>query len=189
MSGIMSGEAGKTRQIGLGGGCHWCTEAVFDALAGVLAVEQGFIRSDPPDDRFSEAVLIRFDPARIPAAVLLEIHLRTHASTSAHKLRGKYRSAVYAFSARQAEEMRLALARLQGGFGRPLVTRVLPFVAFRPSPERYRHYARKHGGGPFCTRYIDPKLDLLRAEYGCWLSDEGGPPPPETAAKPDRPGR
>ncbi|MGJ8671076.1 MAG: peptide-methionine (S)-S-oxide reductase, partial [Oceanococcus sp.] len=43
-------------RIGFGGGCHWCTEAVFNALRGVEQVSQGFIKSDPPHDSFSEAV-------------------------------------------------------------------------------------------------------------------------------------
>ena len=113
-------------QIGFGGGCHWCTEAVFQALRGVRDVAQGFIRSDPPHDSWSEAVLLAFDPHGIPVDALIEVHLRTHASTSNHKMRGKYRSAVYVFSDQQAEECRSALQRLQAQFDASLVTQVLP---------------------------------------------------------------
>ncbi|MEQ9261337.1 MAG: peptide-methionine (S)-S-oxide reductase [Roseovarius sp.] len=151
--------------IGFGGGCHWCTEAVFASLRGVERVEQGFIRSAPPDDTWSEAVRIAFDPARIALDVLVEVHLRTHASTSNHKMRGKYRSAVYSCSDDQAEAARVALAALQPGYDAPLVTRVLPLGAFRASPEQFRSYYLKQAGGPFCARYIDPKLDLLRARF------------------------
>ncbi|WP_224824964.1 peptide-methionine (S)-S-oxide reductase [Cognatishimia sp. MH4019] len=152
-------------RIGLGGGCHWCTEAVFQALAGVSSVTQGFIASAPPDDSYSEAVDLMFDPQVLPLEALLEVHLRTHASQSNHKMRGKYRSAVYVHSDAQAMVVATALAGLQEGFEAPLVTRVLPFRAFIPSEPRYQDYAARYRGGPFCERYIDPKLDMLRKEY------------------------
>ena len=160
---------GPSARIGLGGGCHWCTEAVFAALRGVARVEQGFVRAPAPDDSWSEGVIAHFDPDQIPLAALIEIHLRTHASTSDHKMRGKYRSAVYAMSGDQARMARAALTDLQPRFEAPLVTRVLRFDGFRPSDARFQDYHRKNSGGPFCTRHIDPKLDLLRAEYGAWL--------------------
>ncbi len=152
-------------RLGFGGGCHWCTEAIFAALRGVTTVEQGFIRSDPPDDSWSEAVHITFDPAQIDAETLIEIHLRTHASTSNHKMRGKYRSAIYVHSDDDVAEIGHILDRLQTGFADPLVTRVLPFRGFRASDPRFQNYHQKNAGGPFCTRYIDPKLDQLRSRF------------------------
>ncbi|MEO3417055.1 peptide-methionine (S)-S-oxide reductase [Roseovarius sp. CAU 1744] len=157
-------------RIGLGGGCHWCTEAVFDGLRGVMRVEQGFIRASAPDDSWSEAIIVQYDPARISLEILIEIHLRTHASTSDHKLRGKYRSAVYAMDADQKPLIGRALKRLQAGFDAPLVTRVLDFNGFKASEVRFQQYHRKNAGGPFCRRYIDPKLDLLRRDYGGLVS-------------------
>ncbi len=156
-------------RIGLGGGCHWCTEAVFQALAGVRSVAQGFIASAPSDDSFSEAVDVTFDPEALPLEALLEVHLRTHASTSDHKMRGKYRSAVYVNNAPQARAVSAVLAGLQTEFEAPLVTRVLPFEAFKASDERFQNYAARNGDGPFCARYIDPKLDMLREDYGALL--------------------
>ena len=154
------------QRIGFGGGCHWCTEAVFASLRGVIRVEQGFIRADAPDDTFSEAVVLTFRPEDIPLRSLIEIHLRTHSSTSNHAMRPKYRSAVYAMDAAQADAARRALTEAAPGFDAPLVTRVLPFRGFRPSDERFQRYAEKHAGGPFCTTYIDPKLAVLRKEFG-----------------------
>ena len=154
------------QRIGLGGGCHWCTEAVFQALSGVGSVAQGFIASDPPDERYSEAVNLTFDPDTLPLEALLEVHLRTHASQSDHKMRGKYRSAVYVHSTAQGSDVSKSLTQLQAGFEAPLVTRVLQFSAFKPSGERFQNYAARYGDGPFCARYIDPKLDMLRKEYG-----------------------
>ena len=151
--------------IGFGGGCHWCTEAVYSAIRGVEKVSQGFISSETPHDTFSEAVVVEFDPNRIPLVVLIEIHLRTHASTSNHKMRGKYRSAIYTTSEAQAEQARHHLSDLQSDFAEPLVTQVLPLVAFKPSDEKFQRYFEKNAGGAFCQRYIDPKLALLASEY------------------------
>ena len=149
----------------MGGGCHWCTEAVFQALRSVSRVEQGFISSEPPHDAFAEAVIVTFDPDELPLEVLLEVHLRTHASTSRHKLRGKYRSAVYTFDARQSERAHAALEGLQPAFDRRIVTQVLPFAAFRPSEERYQGYYAADPERPFCRTYIEPKLTELRRRF------------------------
>jgi peptide-methionine (S)-S-oxide reductase len=85
---------------------------------------------------------------------------------SNHVTRREYRSAVYAMDEAQAEAARRVLTELGPGFDAPLVTRVLPFRTFRASDERFQRYAEKHAGGPFCTAYIDPKLALLRQEFG-----------------------
>jgi peptide-methionine (S)-S-oxide reductase len=152
--------------IALGGGCHWCTEAVFQSLRGVGRVEQGWVASEGAQSEFSEAVIVHFDPARIPLEALIHIHLRTHSSTSRHSMRGKYRSAVYAFSEKQAAEARLLLAQLQAEFSAPLVTEVLPFRAFRPSRAEIRDYYYQNPARPFCEAWIAPKLRLLLAEFG-----------------------
>ena len=81
--------------IGLGGGCHWCTEAVYASLKGVVSVEQGWISSDYPNHDLSEAILIKFDEQLISLQDVIEIHLYTHSSTSNHSMREKYRSAIY----------------------------------------------------------------------------------------------
>jgi peptide-methionine (S)-S-oxide reductase len=165
----------EVQRIGFGGGCHWCTEAVFAALRGVTRVEQGFIRADAPDDSFSEAVLLTFQPAKIPLESLIEIHLRTHSSTSNHSMRSKYRSAIYVMDEIQAEAARRVLAELAPGFDAPLVTRVLPFRTFKASEDRFQRYFEKNAGGPFCTRYIDPKLALLRKEFSAVLRSASEP--------------
>lgn len=158
-------------RIGFGGGCHWCTEGVFNTLRGVEEVSQGYIRSVPPHDSFSEAVVIEYSSDEMSLDLLVEIHLRTHASTSNHTMRGKYRSAIYTFSDAQAEAVQAALAKLQGDFDKPLVTLVLPHLVFQPSDARFMNYAEKNADGPFCKAYVDPKLLLLRQQYGQWVKD------------------
>lgn len=160
----------KLDRIGLGGGCFWCTEAVFQNIRGVSQVAQGFIRSESPDDSYSEAVIVEFSADEIQLSDLIEVHLRTHASTSEHTMRKKYRSAVYIFSPQQEESVSHILQQLQVDFDQTLITRVLPFSGFRHSDKRYQSYYRNNRGNPFCQRYIDPKLDQLRHNYGRLMS-------------------
>ena len=155
----------SNQQIGFGGGCHWCTEAVFSALRGVTQVQQGFIRSTPPHDSYSEAVIVHFDPSCIGLVTLIEIHLRTHASMSQHRMREKYRSAVYSFDKEQYAASQNILTRLQQQFDRPLVTETFSFDGFRPSSERFQNYYQTDPSRPFCTTHIDPKLKLLRDRF------------------------
>jgi peptide-methionine (S)-S-oxide reductase len=152
-------------KVGLGGGCHWCTEGVFQALKGVEQVEQGFIRSDPPSDTWAEGVVVHFDPAKIDLAILIEVHLRTHSASKAFVAGGKYRSAVYVFDDRQRERTVGTIATLQCDFDPPVETRVLLFREFKPSDERYQNYYATDPQRPFCRRYIDPKLDFIRQNF------------------------
>lgn len=152
-------------KLGLGGGCHWCTEAVIQALRGAHNVEQGFIGSEPPNDALSEAVRLELDEDELPLSVLLDVHLRTHASQSAHSMRAKYRSAVYVANQDDASRISVLLKDLAKGFAKPLVTKTLRFVTFQASEETYRRYHEKRPTARFCRTYIDPKLTLLRQSY------------------------
>lgn len=151
-------------RVGFGGGCHWCTEAVFQSLSGIDDVAQGFIASEPPDDGFSEAVIVGFDLTATSLRDLILAHLLTHASTNDHKLRGKYRSAIYTFDEDQMAEARQILDAVAAEAGVGFVTRVLPYRAFKPSDARYRGYYASNPDRPFCKAYIDPKLATLRRE-------------------------
>ncbi|WP_306419793.1 peptide-methionine (S)-S-oxide reductase [Salinimicrobium sp. 3283s] len=148
-------------KIGLGGGCHWCTEAVFQSVEGVLKVEQGYIASEAPADTFSEAVIVHYLPKMTNLERLLEVHLHTHNSTSNHSFRDKYRSAVYFFSSEDEVEIRKILKKLQQQFKELLVTQVLAFNEFKASREQIQDYYRKNPDAPFCRRYIEPKLEVL----------------------------
>lgn len=164
----ISGDA-LTTKIGFGGGCHWCTEAVFSVLHGVDCVEQGFIAASAPDDRYSEAVIVHFDPDKISTETLIEIHLRTHASTSNHKMRGKYRSAIYVFNEQQLTNVKSDLLTVTNQLDIAPVTQVLRFCSFKASDERYQNYFEKNADGPFCRSYIDPKFDFLRTKFRAQL--------------------
>jgi len=158
-------EPTPAQKIGFGGGCHWCTEAVFQALNGVTSVEQGYIKSDPPHETWSEAVDVTFNPAAISAACLIEIHLRTHSSTSQHKLRGKYRSAVYVHNVVQQAEAHAVITALKSDFDAPIVTLVLAHRGFKSSADQFQNYYKTDPERPFCQTYIDPKLMQLRQKF------------------------
>ena len=152
-------------KIALGGGCHWCTEAVFQFLKGVEKVEQGFVTSSGEHNNFSEAIIVHFDGAVISLRDLIEIHLLTHRSTSDHSMRDKYRSAVYSFTAGQYSKAKRIIEALQPDFQNGLITKVYPFASFKPSEKQFRDYYLKNPEKPFCERYIHPKLKALSKKF------------------------
>lgn len=151
--------------VGFGGGCHWCTEGVFQALRGIAHVDQGYIQSEAPADTWSEGVIVKFDPSIISLATLSEVHLRTHSASRARTLRSKYRSAIYIVGVSQRREAELAVAQFAKESGMTVQTKVLPLVSFKPSETRYQNYYRTDPNRPFCRRYIDPKLDYIRQHF------------------------
>ena len=161
-----------TGKIGLGGSCHWCTEAIFQSLKGVFHVSQGWIRSARIPDNYSEAVIIEFDPDVIALETLIEIHLHTHSCTSEHSMRSKYRSAVYTFSEEQESLAKLAIKALQNGFEDPVITKVIPFGSFKLNSANYLDYYYNDPDKPFCKTFIDPKLKLLLNQFSGYVKDK-----------------
>jgi len=153
------------QKIGFGGGCHWCTEAVFQSLIGVEKVEQGWIASEGEAFAFSEAVIVHYRPKEISLEVLVEIHLHTHKSTSAHSMREKYRSAVYFYTEEEQTVLSTILTQLNGDFDNQLITQILPFASFKPSREAIKNYYYSNREKPFCETFINPKLKLLLKQF------------------------
>lgn len=152
-------------KIGFGGGCHWCTEAVFQSLIGVQKVAQGFIASEGENHSFSEAVIVHFDPSQISLKDLIEIHLYTHKSTSKHSMRSKYRSAIYFFNSDQEKESTTILKDLQNDFQQEIITKIIPFCNFKESDELFQNYYYRNPEKPFCETHINPKLSLLLTQF------------------------
>ena len=148
-------------KIAFGGGCHWCTEAVFQSLKGVEKVDQGWISSTEKNNAFSEAVIVHSNVQQIDLKTLIEIHLLTHKSTSNHSMRKKYRSAVYYFSQDQKKEVFKLIEKIQSNFENKIITKTLEFKGFKPSTEEFRNYYQTNPDKPFCKNYINPKLKLL----------------------------
>ena len=156
------------QKIAFGGGCHWCTEAYFQSLKGVEKVEQGWISSSAPNDAFSEAVIVYYNPAVVPLNILIAVHLHTHASTKTHSFRKKYRSAVYVFDGKLKEAKQL-IAKCQFDFDEQIITRVVVFNQFKLNTEEQQNYYRKNKGSIFCERYIHPKLQMIQNEFATYF--------------------
>ena len=155
----------KVAKIGFGGGCHWCTEAVFKSLKGVKNVEQGFISPAENTEDFSEAVIVYFNQDFIGLNDLIAIHLHTHQSTKNHSMRSKYRSAIYCFETEQERLAKQYVKDIQPDFEESLITEVLSFGLFTPSEERFQNYYFKDKEKPFCQRHISPKIGLIMQKF------------------------
>ena len=124
----------------LGGGCFWCTEAVFQELEGVERVESGYTGGDPPNPTYqeictgttghAEAVQVHFDASVISYRDILEVFFLTHDPTTLDQQGGdigtQYRSAIFYQSPRQREVAEEFIAKLEGNgvFDAPIVTEV-----------------------------------------------------------------
>lgn len=155
----------KTLPIGFGGGCHWCTEAVFQSLIGVEKVEQGFIASTNENKTFSEGVIVHYNPQLISLDVFIEIHLETHKSSSNHSMRNKYRSAIYTFSAEQQKDVETQLVKFHEVAEKKIITQAMPFREFKSSEALFQNYYFSNPEKPFCKTYIDPKIALLLEKF------------------------
>lgn len=151
--------------VGLGGSCHWCTEAIFASLIGVVRVEQGWFKIANTTSDFSEAVRVTFDSEVINLTDLIAIHIDTHSATEVHSMRHKYRSAVYTYSEQQAQQANLAIHTKQDDYIKPLVVQVYAAGEFKHSPTKYQDYYYSNPHRPFCEIRINPKLSKLLAHY------------------------
>ncbi|WP_297798436.1 peptide-methionine (S)-S-oxide reductase [uncultured Eudoraea sp.] len=154
----------RIEKIGFGGGCHWCTEAIFQCLHGVIKVQQGWISAVEAEE-FHEAVVVHFKSDIISLEKLIEVHLYTHNCTANHSMRDKYRSAVYTHNKMQHRDSANILKQLQKDFDNKLVTRVFGFKEFKMSPEPYQNYYLQNPDKPFCKTYIHPKLQMLLRRF------------------------
>ncbi len=155
----------QIEKIGFGGGCHWCTEAVYQSLKGIGEVEQGYISTRKEPEVFYEAVIVHFHPIVISLKKLIEIHLKTHKSTSNHSMRAKYLSAIYVFNENQKLLTDKALNKLESDYDRKIITRTYDFGNFKASRPEIRNYYKTDPERPFCQLYIDPKLKILQKDY------------------------
>ena len=161
--------ADNFEKIGFGGGCHWCTEGIFQALTGVANVDQGWLASTGKETSFAEAVIVEFDPLIIALQVLIEIHLLTHSSEANHKLRSKYRSAIYSFNDEQHEEASGILKEFIQRSNKNIITSVLPYGGFRRNKTSFLNYYKTRPDAPFCKTFIEPKIKKLLESHREYL--------------------
>lgn len=161
-----------SEKLGLSGTCYWCTEAIFQSLNGVEAVEQGWISSIGEDDWFSEGIIVTFNPELISLKNLIDVHLHTHSSTKNHSMRDRYRSGVYAIKPKQLSEIADALMVLQSEFTEKLITQAYAFNLFKPSADEMQNYYYKDTERPFCQNIITPKLNKLLSTHGDFINKD-----------------
>lgn len=127
-------------------------------------MQQGWIASTPPNQEFSEGVIVYFDDT-ISLEDLVEIHLLTHSSASNHSMRKKYRSAVYYFSDTDHHAIKNKIEQLSSENNVRYITETLSFKDFKLNSDTFLNYYLKHKNAPFCENYISPKLKLIREKF------------------------
>ena len=169
------------QSITLGGGCFWCTEAVFDRVRGVTDVQSGYANGQTPEPTYeqvcsgrtghAEVVRVTFDPAAIGVRELLEIFFATHDPTTLNRqgndVGTQYRSGIYYTDPahRAAAEQLMREMRQDGRFGAPIVTEVLPLTSYWPAEEYHQDYFARHPHQGYCVFAVLPKLEKLRHTF------------------------
>lgn len=177
-------------KITLGGGCFWCTEAVFDRVRGITEVQSGYSNGHVLQPTYeqvcsgttghNEVVQLTFDPATISVKEILEIFFATHDPTTlnrqGHDVGTQYRSGIYFHSSEQEAVANEVLRHMEQDkvFAAPVVTEVLPVANFSPA-ERYHdnYYARNPHQG-YCAAVVGPKVDKFRKTFVRFLKPDDG---------------
>jgi peptide-methionine (S)-S-oxide reductase len=177
----MSTELDPLDQATFGGGCFWCTEAVFKELRGVRSVVSGYAGGRVAHPSYeqvcsgstghAEAVQIAFDPAEVSYEDLLEVFFKTHDPTSlnrqGHDVGTQYRSVIFYHDDRQkhaATKMKERLDR-EGVFDGPIVTEITKLPEFYPAEDYHQNYFANHPDQAYCAAVIRPKVAKFRAEF------------------------
>lgn len=188
-----SGQAstdGATAEAVLGGGCFWCTEAVFLQVDGVLAVESGYAGGQHPNPTYeaictgntghAEVVRVRFDPATLSYRDVLNIFFATHDPTTLNRqgndVGTQYRSVVFTLNDAQAKEAEETIVALQAEdvFGKPIVTEVTPLNGnYFPAEAYHQDYFAHHPNQGYCAYVIAPKVAKMRSAFAYRLKNRG----------------
>ena len=164
-----------------GGGCFWCTEAVFSELKGVVSVVPGYAGGHVANPTYqqvctdetghAEVIKIRFDPEQVTFDRLLEVFFATHDPTTLNRQgadRGThYRSLIlYANDDQknQAEAFIKGLDR-SGSKGGPIVTEVAKLDGFYEAEEDHKQFYSNNPDMMYCQIVIDPKMAKFRGEF------------------------
>ena len=164
----------------LAGGCFWCTEAVYQNLKGVKAVESGYIGGARPNPTYeqvcsgttghAEAIRVTFDADVISYADLLDIFFATHNPTTLNRqgndVGTQYRSAIFPQSPHQVAEAKAAIERARADHTDPIVTTIEDDAPWYPAEDYHQKYWDRVGAqNPYCMAVIPPKLAKLRKGF------------------------
>ena len=165
----------------LGGGCFWCTEAVFSEIRGVFKVEPGYSGgklANPTYEQVSteatghaEVVQVTLDPDVISFREILELFFATHDPTTLNRqgvdVGPQYRSVIFYHNHGQKAVAEKLIEEL-GNAGirdEPIVTQVEPFEAFYKAEDYHKDYFKRDPQQPYCRLVIAPKITKLRQKY------------------------
>jgi peptide-methionine (S)-S-oxide reductase len=164
-----------------GGGCFWCTEAVFKELRGVEKVESGYAGGTVPEPSYeavctghtghAEVIQVTYDPSVVSYRDLLEVFFATHDPTTLNRqgadVGTQYRSTVlyHDDAQRRTAEATIAELEREGAFEDPVVTKVEPLERFYPAERYHQDYYARNGRQPYCQIVIAPKLAKFRQKF------------------------
>lgn len=170
--------SGQTETATFGGGCFWCTEAIFTSLKGVETVESGYSGGKTKNPTYqevctgetghAEVIQITFDPKVISFRELLEVFWETHDPTTLNRQgadRGiQYRSAIFYHSTEQKEIAEKYKAELnkENVFNGPIVTEITPFDKFYKAENYHQDYFANNKSQGYCQMVIVPKIEKFR---------------------------
>ncbi|WP_447637517.1 peptide-methionine (S)-S-oxide reductase MsrA [Flavobacterium microcysteis] len=164
-----------------GGGCFWCTEAIFLELDGVKKVESGYTGGKTENPTYeevstgttghAEATQITFDPNKISFGELLEIFFATHDPTTLNRqgadIGTQYRSEIFYHNDEQkklAEEY-IKILDAENTFGKPVVTKVSPAGKFYVAENYHQNYYARNKEKSYCSYVITPKVEKVRKQF------------------------
>jgi len=170
-----------------GGGCFWCTEAVFKMMRGVSSVVPGYAGgtvAHPTYEQVStgttghaECVKIEYDPSVVRYHDLLLVFFGSHDPTTLNRqgpdVGTQYRSVIFTTTPEQKAEAEKFIADINASAagGAPTVTELEPLTDFYEAENYHHDYFAKHPGNPYCEVIINPKLEKVQKEYANLLQD------------------
>ncbi|WP_027995135.1 peptide-methionine (S)-S-oxide reductase MsrA [Simplicispira psychrophila] len=171
--------------ITLGGGCFWCTEAVFERVRGITQVQSGYSNGQALRPTYeqvcsgrtdhNEVVRLTFDPAIISVEQLLEIFFATHDPTTLNRqgndVGTQYRSGIYFHTPEQQQVAQDLLQQLSQDavFDAPLTTEVLPEQNFWPAEDYHHQYYARNPNQGYCAAVVGPKVAKFRKTFAQFL--------------------
>jgi peptide-methionine (S)-S-oxide reductase len=164
-----------------GGGCFWCTEAVFQMLKGVTGVAPGYAGGTNPNPTYSEVctgttghaevIRVEYDPSLVSYRTLMTVFFGSHDATQLNRqgndVGTQYRSAIFPTTPEQAEEAKTFIKELQNSSteGDPIVTTVEENAVFYPAEESHQNYYNQNKNQGYCQIIIAPKLAKVQKEF------------------------
>ena len=171
----------ESQTITLGGGCFWCTEAVYVKVRGVLDVESGYSNGQAARPSYeevctgrtgcNEVVKLTYDPAQITLREILEIFFVIHDPTSLNRQGNdagtQYRSGIYVSSPEQLAVAREIIAEMtaNGVYSRPIVTEVQPLSHYWPAEDYHQDFFARNPDQGYCMAVAAPKVAKFRKTF------------------------